>query len=94
MLFNIIEQQRQRIEIEMGTKELSKNKRTIAILTRSNYQINEILKEAKRREVVIESDNNSDLYRLAPSTDLCRLTSALCNPYNPTYLLILFTQGM
>ena len=86
MLFNIIEQQRQRIEIEMGTKELSKNKRTIAILTRSNYQINEILKEAKRREVVIESDNNSDLYRLAPSTDLCRLTSALCNPYNPTYL--------
>ena len=86
MLFKAIEEQRQRIAAEMETKTFSKNERTIAILTRSNYQINEILKEAKKHEVVIESDNNSDLYRLAPSTDLCRLTSALCNPYNPTYL--------
>ena len=86
LLFKAIEEQRKRIEIDMRDKELSKNERTIAILTRSNYQINEILKEAKKREVVIESDNNSDLYRLAPSNDLCRLTAALCNPYNPTYL--------
>lgn len=86
LLFKAIEEQRKRIEIDMRDKELSKNERTIAILTRSNYQINEILKEAKKREVIIESDNNSDLYRLAPSNDLCRLTSALCNPYNPTYL--------
>ena len=86
MLFKAIEEQRQRIAAEMETKMLSKNERTIAILTRSNYQIREILKEAKKREIVIESDNNSDLYRIAPSTDLCRLTSALCNPYNPTYL--------
>lgn len=86
LFFKAIEEQRQRIASDMQTKALSKNERTIAILTRSNYQINEILKEAKKREVVIESDNNSDLYRLAPSTDLCRLTFALCNPYNPTYL--------
>lgn len=86
LFFKAIEEQRQRIASDMQTKAFSKNERTIAILTRSNYQINEILKEAKKREVVIESDNNSDLYRLAPSTDLCRLTSALCNPYNPTYL--------
>lgn len=86
MLFKAIEEQRQRITSDMETKALSKSERTIAILTRSNYQISEILKEAKKREIVIESDNNTDLYRLAPSTDLCRLTSALCNPYNPTYL--------
>ena len=86
LLFKSVEEQRQRIETEMGSKELSKNKRTIAILVRSNFQINEIMKEAKKRNVLIESDNNTDLYRLAPSTDLCRLTSALCNPYNPTYL--------
>lgn len=86
MLFKVIEEQRQRIKAEMAVKELSKNERTIAILARSNYQINNILKEAKDREVIIESDNNSDLYRLEPSTDLCKLTSALCNPYNPTYL--------
>ena len=81
MLFKAIEEHRQRIAAEMETKTLSKNERTIAILTRSNYQIREILKEAKKREAVIESDNNSALYRIAPSTDLCRLTSALCNPY-------------
>ena len=86
MLFNAIAVQKQRIASEMETKELSKNERTIAILTRGNRQIAEILKEAKKRDVIIESDNNSDLYRLAPSIDLCRLTSALCNPYNPTYL--------
>lgn len=86
MLFKAIEEQKHRIELEMQHNELSPNERTIAILTRSNYQINEILNEAKKREVVIESDNNSDLYRLAPSTDLCRLTSALCNPYNTTFL--------
>lgn len=86
ILFKVIEEQRHRIKAEMTVNELSKNERTIAILVRSNYQINDILKEAKKRDVIIESDNNSDLYRLAPSTDLCRLTSALCNPYNPTYL--------
>lgn len=86
MLFNVIAAQKQRIASEMETKELSKSERTIAILTRGNRQIADILKEAKKRDVIIENDNNSDLYRLAPSTDLCRLTSALCNPYNPTYL--------
>ena len=86
MLFKVIEEQKERIRSEMKTKEFSKNERTVAILARSNFQINEILKEAKKREVIIESDNNSDLYRLAPGIDLCRLTSALCNPYNPTYL--------
>ena len=85
-LFEIIEQQKQRILKEMKNKTLSKNERTIAVLARKNYQINEILREAKSRDVAMESDNNSDLYRLAPSTDLCRLTAALCNPYNPTYL--------
>lgn len=85
-LFEIIEQQKQRIKHEMETKTLSKNERTIAVLARKNYQIDEILKEAKNRGVAMESDNNSDLYRLPPSIDLCRLTAALCNPYNPTYL--------
>ena len=85
-LFEIIEQQKQRIKTEMETKTLSKNERTIAVLARNNYSIDEILKEAKSRGIAMESDNNSDLYRLAPSIDLCRLTAALCNPYNPTYL--------
>ena len=86
MLFKIIEEQKRRIKMEMESRELSKNERTIAILARNHSQINKILKEAKNRNVLIESDNNTDLFRLAPGTDLCRLTAALCNPYNPTYL--------
>ena len=79
-------EQQKRIKAEMSERTLSDKERTIAILARTNYQIDEILREAKKRNITIESDNNSDLYRLEPSTDLCRLTSALCNPYNPTYL--------
>lgn len=85
-LFEVINQQKQRIRKEMASAELSEKERTIAILARKNRQVNEILREAKKRGIAIESDNNSDLYRLAPSTDLCRLIAALCNPYNPTYL--------
>ena len=34
----------------------------------------------------IESDKNTNLYRLQSTIDLCKLTSALCNPYNSLYL--------
>jgi ATP-dependent exoDNAse (exonuclease V) beta subunit len=85
-LFETIEKQRQRISSDMQTRTLSQNERTIAVLVRQNYQIGDILREAKKREVAIESNNNSDLYSLDPAIDLCKLTSALCNPYNPTYL--------
>lgn len=86
ILFDVVMEQQKRIKAEMSERTLSDKERTIAILARKNYQIDEILREAKKRNITIESDNNSDLYRLEPSTDLCRLTSALCNPYNPTYL--------
>ena len=85
-LFDVIQKQQQRIKKEMLEHNLPEKERTIAVLARKNRQVDEILREAKKRNIVMESDNNSDLYRLAPSIDLCRLTSALCNPYNPTYL--------
>lgn len=86
LLFKTIEEQKQRIKKEMDTKDLSQNERTIAILTRSNKQIRNILKEAKNRGITVESDNSSDLYKIAPSIDLCHLTSALSRPYDPVYL--------
>ncbi len=85
-LFEVIHEQQQRIRSEMQITNMSEKERTIAVLARKNRQVNEILREAKKRNIAIESDNNSDLYRLAPSIDLCKLTSALCHPYNPTYL--------
>lgn len=91
-LFDVIEQQKRRIEAEMETREMSKNERTIALLLRTNSDITKILNEAKSRNVAIESDNSGDLFGLAPSTDLCRLTSALCNPYDPAYLFDLISS--
>ena len=82
----MIQEQQERIKKEMQEHNLSEKERIIAVLARKNRQVDEILREAKKRNIVMESDNNSDLYRLAPSIDLCRLTAALCNPYNPTYL--------
>lgn len=92
-LFDVIEQQKQRIEAEMQTREMSRNERTIAVLLRTNFDITKILSEAKSRNIAIESDNSGDLFGLAPSTDLCRLTSALCNPYDPAYLFDFISSG-
>lgn len=90
-LFDVVEKQKRRIEDEMKTGELSENERTIAILTRSNSQINTILKTVKKRNeekgpIVIESVDDRDLFSLPPGIDLCKLTSAFCHPYDPAYL--------
>ena len=92
-LFDVIRGQQERIKREMQKHDLSEKERIIAVLARKNRQVDEILREAKKRNIVMESDNNSDLYRLAPCIDLCRLTAALCNPYNPTYLFDLINSN-
>lgn len=85
-LFKCVEDAKAKIRSRMLTEHLSQNERTIAILVRKNYQIANVLKKAKERNIVVESDASGDLYKLDSSLDLCKLTSALCNPYNITYL--------
>ena len=85
-LFECIESAKAKIHSRMMNEHLSENERTIAILVRNNYQIRNVLKNAKQKNIVVESDANGDLYNIAPTIDLCKLTSALCNSYNITYL--------
>ncbi len=92
-LFAEIEKQKKAIEAAMEQGNLSLPERTIAILTRTNYQIDNIAKEAKKRDIQMETTSGGDLYRLPCTLDLCKLTAALCNPYHPTYLFDLICSN-
>ena len=68
-------------------------KGTIAILVRTNSDINSIIREAKLRNIEIESDYSENLYHTQSAIDLCKLCTALCNPYNEIYLLDLILSN-
>lgn len=68
-------------------KRLSKEERTIAILVRSNWQIENIVEEAKKRGVNIEIKSGGDLFQLEPTQDLYKLLLAIENSTNPIYLV-------
>lgn len=92
LLFDAIVKRKNELSFLMKTKTLSNNERKIAILVRNNSDIRNILLKAKMNNKLIEnhisivSDKNSNLYSLQSTIDLCKLTSALCNPYNINYL--------
>lgn len=85
-LFEQILTRKAQIEERSKTKNLSEAEKTIAILVRKNAEVPEIIKRARDKGLLIESDKNSNLYKLQSTIDLCKLTAALCNPYNTIYL--------
>lgn len=85
-LFQKIKEQKAELEKRLQKTSLSVPERTIAILTRTNSQIKQIIQNARGQDIQIESDSSGDLYQLQSTLDLCKLTAALCNPYHPTYL--------
>lgn len=68
-------------------KKLSKEERTIAILVRSNWQVENIVKEAQKREKNIEIKSGGDLFQLESTQDLYKLILAVENATNPVYLV-------
>lgn len=68
-------------------KKLSKEERTIAILVRSNWQVENIVKEAQKREKNIEIKSGGDLFQLESTQDLYKLILAIENATNPVYLV-------
>lgn len=75
------------------TQNLSHAEKTIAILVRTNSQISHVMKAAKAKGILIESDTSENLYQLQSTLDLCKLTSALINPYNQLYLFDLLSSN-
>lgn len=76
------------IELEK-TRKLSKEEKTIAILVRENWQIEEIVKGCKELDemVEIETKVGGDLYQLDSTIDFCKLLMALTNPDDPVCLV-------
>lgn len=76
------------IELEK-IRKLSKEEKTIAILVRENWQIEEIIKGCKELDetVEIETKVGGNLYQLDSTIDFCKLLMALTNPDDPVCLV-------
>lgn len=91
-LFGILENQTGKIADIMEQKRaqgktLSLEERTIAILVRSNWQVESIVREANKREVNVEIKSGGDLFQLESTQDLYKLILAIENTTNPVYLV-------
>ena len=91
-LFGILKDQTEKVlDIIEQKKEQGENlkyeERTIAILVRSNWQVENIVKEANKRSINIEIKTGGDLFQLESTQDLYKLLLAIENSTNPVYLV-------
>ena len=91
-LFSVLEKQTKRLAeiIEKNKAQgemLSQEERTIAILVRSNWQVENIVKEAQKRDVNVEIKSGGNLFQLESTQDLYKLILAVENATNPVYLV-------
>lgn len=88
-LFEEIKKQIALVEQIEQSHRLSTEEKTIAILVRYNYQINNLLKAAEENsdvDFVIKVTDGGDLYKLPSTWDLYRLVLAVTHPKNSVYL--------
>jgi len=85
-LFQEIANQKSIIETYEESGLLTDVEKTIAILVRENWQIENILQESRIRRVYIETEIGGNLYQLSPAIDLYKLVLALMNPKDPVVL--------
>ena len=89
---NLLRRERENLMQLMGTKEqdgirLNENERTIAILVRSNWQVEKLIEAAKKRGMHIDTKTGGDLFQLPSTLDLYKLASALIYSTNPLNLI-------
>lgn len=89
VLLNLLKDEKQKIMSLEQERKMSKEEKTIAILVRENWQIDNIIKGCKELdpEVEIETKVGGDLYQLESTIDFCKLLLALINPTDPIYLV-------
>ena len=89
VLIELLKQERSRIiELEKSRK-LSAEEKTIAILVRENWQIDNIIKGCKEidEKIEIETKVGGDLYQLDSTLDFAKLLLALSNPDDAVCLI-------
>ena len=85
-LFTEVNNQIKRIGAIAENKDLSANERTVALLVRYNWQVNDLVTMARNYGISIEIAEGGDLYRLPPTIDLYKLILALTHSVDPLYL--------
>ena len=71
----------------MKNKSLSKEERTIAILVRSNWQVENVVKAAAKKNINVEISTGGDLFQLPSTLDLYKLVLAISHNTSPVYLV-------
>lgn len=66
---------------------LSKAERTIAVLVRSNWQIEKLVNAGKKKGIKIDTKSGGDLFQLDSTIDFYKLVLALNNSSNPVYMI-------
>lgn len=66
---------------------LSQAERTIALLVRSNWQVEALVDAAKERGLELRTQSGGELYQLESTLDLYKLLLALGNSANPVHLV-------
>lgn len=70
-----------------GKMPLSTAEKTIAILTRTNEQVNRLVKIAEKNGIHLETQSGLNLFETVPALDLYKLILALCNPASSVHLV-------
>jgi superfamily I DNA/RNA helicase len=87
LLIDTLIEEKSKIEAIMKNKALSREERTIAILVRSNWQVESVIDAANERELNIEVSTGGDLFQLPSTLDLYKLILAITHSTSPVYLV-------
>ena len=87
LLIDTLQEEKNKIESVMKKKSLSKEERTIAVLVRSNWQVDSVIDAANERDLTIEVSTGGDLFQLPSTLDLYKLILAITHSTSPVYLV-------
>lgn len=94
-LLNLIEEKKEELEDKIANEDIKRGSKeaTIAILTRSNWQIEHIIDVAQQRDIEIKTQAGGNLYKLPSTIDFYKLVNAISNPENIAYLVSLISSS-
>lgn len=93
LLSDTVLEEKRKIEELCEEKELSKEERTIAILVRSNWQVDNIISASAKKGINIEVSTGGDLFQLPSTLDLYKVVLALSHNTNAAYLINLIESN-
>lgn len=72
---------------QLKQKKLSRAERTIAVLVRSNWQVEKLVEAGRKKGIRIDTRSGGDLFQLESTQDLYKLVLALCNSDSSIHLV-------